>query len=182
MKMMKKLMAVALAGVMALTLLAGCGNPYALSVKEIMNYIEDENPVVLDYDAETDTEIRVTLKAAADTDAVTLAGLLNNAIIAEENQGLYETQILEQCHDALQERLATQNNEYVAASYVKVPAAESETLKKRMNPLVEGSLIGNSIPLSAVPAKDGSEGTISICIRKIGNTNYVFAVIRTPGV
>lgn len=182
MKMMKKLMAVALAGVMALTLLAGCGNPYALSVKEIMNYIEDENPVVLDYDAETDTEIRVTLKAAADTDAVTLADQLNGAITAEENQRQSETQILRQCQTALREKLAPKQGEYVAASYVKVPATESETLKKLMNPLVEGSLLNNKIPLSDASAEDGSEGTISICIRKIGNTNYVFAVIRTPGV
>ncbi len=178
MKMMKKLMAVALAGVMALTLLAGCGNPYALSVKEIMNYIEDENPVVLDYDEGT----RVTLKAAADTDAVTLAGLLNNAITAEENQRRSETDILRQCQTVLKEKLTPQDGEYVAASYVKVPATESETLKKLMNPLVEGSLLNNKIPLSDVHAKDGSEGTISICIRKIDNINYVFAVIRTPGV
>ena len=135
MKMMKKLMAVALAGVMALTLLAGCGNPYALSVKEIMNYIEDENPV------ELDEGTRVTLKAAADTDAVTLAGLLNDAITAEANQGLHERQILEQCHDALQGRLATQDDEYVAASYMKVPATESETLKKLMNSQAAFSLI-----------------------------------------
>ena len=177
MKMMKKLMAVALAGVMALTLLAGCGNPYALSVKEIMNYIEDENPV------ELDEGTSVTLKAAADTDAVTLAGLLNEAITAEENQRLHEMEILEQCHDALQGQLATHEGEYVAVSYVKVPATESETLKKLMNSEVAFSLIyNNKVQLSAASAEDGSEGTISICIRKIGNTDYVFAVIRTPGV
>ena len=180
MKMMKKLMAVALAGVMALTLLAGCGNPYALSVKEIMNYIEDENPVVLDYDAETDTEIRVTLKAAADTDAVTLAGLLNEAITAEDNQRRSETEILRQCQAALKEKLQKEG-EYVAASYVKVPATESETLKKWTNHEMAYRLIYYRVQLSDVSAKDGSEGTISICIRKIGDTNYVFAVIRTPG-
>ena len=177
MKMMKKLMAVALAGVMALTLLAGCGNPYALSVKEIMNYIEDENPV------ELDDETSVTLKAAADTDAVTLAGLLNEAITAEENQGEHEVEILEQCQAALKGQLATQDDEYVAASYVRVPATESETLKKLMNSQVAFSLIyNNKVQLSDASAEDGSEGTISICIRKIGDTNYVFAVIRTPGV
>ena len=176
MKMMKKLMAVALAGVMALTLLAGCGNPYALSVKEIMNYIEDENPV------ELDEGISVTLKAAADTDAVTLADQLNDAITAEDNQRRSETEILRQCQAALKGQLATRDDEYVAASYVKVPAMESETLKKLTNYSVATSLINNNIQLSAVPAKDGSEGTISICIRKIGNTDYVFAVIRTPGV
>lgn len=180
MKMMKKLMAVALAGVMALTLLAGCGNPYALSVKEIMNYIEDENPVVL-RDSDTNTEARVTLKAAADTDAVTLAGLLNEAITAEENQGKHEVEILEQCQAALQGQLATQDDEYVAVSYVRVPATESETLKKLTNSLVASSLIYNNIQLSDAFAEDGSEGTISICTRKIGDTNYVFAVIRTPG-
>lgn len=179
MKMMKKLMAVALAGVMALTLLAGCGNPYALSVKEIMNYIEDANPVVLDYNR---GKPRVTLKAAADTDAVTLAGLLNDAITAEDNQRRSETQILRQYQNALHEQLATQEGEYVAASYVKVPAAESETAKKWTNSQVASSLIYNNIPLSDASAEDGSEGTISICIRKIGNTDYVFAVIRTPGV
>ena len=179
MKMMKKLMAVALAGVMALTLLAGCGNPYALSVKEIMNYIEDENPVVLDYNRRKPS---VTLKAAADTDAVTLAGLLNNAITAEDNQRRSETEILRQCQDVLKDKLTPQDGEYVAASYVKVPAAESETIKKLTNYSVATSLINNKIQLSDASAEDGSEGTISICIRKIGNTDYVFAVIRTPGV
>lgn len=179
MKMMKKLMAVALAGVMALTLLAGCGNPYALSVKEIMNYIEDENPVVLDYNRRKPS---VTLKAAADTDAVTLAGLLNDAITAEDNQRRSETEILRQCQTVLEEKLPPQDGEYVAASYVKVPAAESETIKKLTNYSVATSLINNKIQLSDASAEDGSEGTISICIRKIGNTDYVFAVIRTPGV
>ena len=174
MKMMKKLMAVALAGVMALTLLAGCGNPYALSVKEIMNYIEDENPV------ELDEGTRVTLKAAADTDAVTLAGLLNEAITAEDNQRRSETEILRQCQAALKEKLQKEG-EYVAASYVKVPATESETLKKWTNHEMAYRLIYYRVQLSDVSAKDGSEGTISICIRKIGDTNYVFAVIRTPG-
>ena len=178
MKMMKKLMAVALAGVMALTLLAGCGNPYALSVKEIMNYIEDANPVVLDYNRRKPS---VTLKAAADTDAVTLAGLLNNAIIAEDNKGKSETEILRLCRDTLKEKLQKEG-EYVAASYVKVPAMESETIKKLTNYSVATSLINYNIQLSDASAEDGSEGTISICIRKIGNTDYVFAVIRTPGV
>ena len=174
MKMMKKLMAVALAGVMALTLLAGCGNPYA---KEIMNYIEDENPVVLDYNRRKPS---VTLKAAADTDAVTLAGLLNDAITAEDNQRRSETEILRQCQAALKEKLQKEG-EYVAASYVKVPATESETLKKWTNHEMAYRLIYYRVQLSDVSAKDGSEGTISICIRKIGDTNYVFAVIRTPG-
>ena len=174
MKMMKKLMAVALAGVMALTLLAGCGNPYALSVKEIMNYIEDENPV------ELDEGISVTLKAAADTDAVTLADQLNDAITAEDNQRRSETEILRQCQAALKEKLQKEG-EYVAASYVKVPATESETLKKWTNHEMAYRLIYYRVQLSDVSAKDGSEGTISICIRKIGDTNYVFAVIRTPG-
>ena len=174
MKMMKKLMAVALAGVMALTLLAGCGNPYALSVKEIMNYIEDENPV------ELDEGISVTLKAAADTDAVTLADQLNDAITAEDNQRRSETEILRQCQAALKEKLQKEG-EYVAASYVKVPATESETLKKWTNYDRAYRLIYYRVQLSDVSAKDGSEGTISICIRKIGDTNYVFAVIRTPG-
>ncbi len=174
MKMMKKLMAVALAGVMALTLLAGCGNPYALSVKEIMNYIEDENPV------ELDEGISVTLKAAADTDAVTLADQLNDAITAEANQRRSETEILRQCQAALKEKLQKEG-EYVAASYVKVPATESETLKKWTNHEMAYRLIYYRVQLSDVSAKDGSEGTISICIRKIGDTNYVFAVIRTPG-
>ena len=178
MKMMKKLMAVALAGVMALTLLAGCGNPYALSVKEIMNYIEDENPVVLDYNRR---EPRVTLKAAADTDAVTLAGLLNDVITAEDNQRRSETEILRLCQATLKGKLQPKEGEYVAASYVKVPAMESETIKKLTNYSVATSLINNNIQLSDASAEDGSEGTISICIRKIGNTDYVFAVIRTPG-
>ena len=177
MKMMKKLMAVALAGVMALTLLAGCGNPYALSVKEIMNYIEDANPVVLDYNRRKPS---VTLKAAADTDAVTLADQLNDAITAEDNQRRSETEILRQCQAALKEKLQKEG-EYVAASYVKVPATESETLKKWTNYDRAYRLIYYRVQLSDVSAKDGSEGTISICIRKIGDTNYVFAVIRTPG-
>lgn len=175
MKMMKKLMAVALAGVMALTLLAGCGNPYALSVKEIMNYIDDENPITLNQGEE------VTLKAAADTDAVTLAGLLKDAISAEENKNKEETVILNQNRAALKEKLATKEDEFVAVSYVKVPAAESETIKKLTNYGVASSVIYHSVPLTDVSAKDGSEGTISICIQKLGDANYVFAVIRTPG-
>ena len=45
MKMFKKLMAVALAGVMALTLLAGCANKIVpVSEKEILACITDSNP------------------------------------------------------------------------------------------------------------------------------------------
>ena len=80
MKMMKKLMAVALAGVMALTLLAGCGNPYALTEKELLNALTDLSPITLGSN-------KVTLKAADNTDAAAVMQALDGKDL--ENRDFY---------------------------------------------------------------------------------------------
>ena len=68
MKMFKKLMAVALAGVMALVVLTGCASN-AVSTKEIMANITDNNPVSI-------WGRSVTLKSAAEDDAVKVMQIL----------------------------------------------------------------------------------------------------------
>ena len=89
MKMFKKLMAVALAGVMALTLLAGCANKIVpVSEKEILACITDSNPV--SYPGK-DGVVKITLKGAEEADAVKALKVLQD--YKEANK---DTEILDQ--------------------------------------------------------------------------------------
>ncbi len=170
MKMMKKLMAVALAGVMALTLLAGCGNPYALTEKELLNALTDLSPITLDH--RTENGAKVTLKAADNTDAAKVMQAL-----AEKD--LEDRDFILQNAANWKTVLNIQEGECVGIAYEKVTEIKSETLNKLQNLVHARNLLHSVKPVTSVMPKDGAEATVSVKIGKIGDAEYIVMVLRT---
>ena len=165
MKMMKKLMAVALAGVMALTLLAGCGNPYALTEKELLNALTDLSPTTLGSN-------KVTLKAADNTDAAKVMQAL-----AEKD--LEDRDFILPSAANWQTVLNIQDDECVGIAYKKVTEIKSETLNKLQNLVYASDLLDSVKPVTNKMPKDGAEATVSVKIGKIGDAEYIVMVLRT---
>ncbi len=169
MKMFKKLMAVALAGVMALVVLTGCASN-AVSTKEIMANITDNNPVSI-YGR------KVTLKSAAEDDAVKVMQVLQAYKAAHKDAK--EDRDFAPCVLDIVKKLDIKENEYVGISAAKIETYQSKTLKEMQNAQIASELTD---PQTLQPGnfKDGSEGTISMKIDKIGDDTYIIAVIRVP--
>ena len=172
MKMMKKLMAVALAGVMALTLLAGCGNPYALTEKELLNALTDLSPVTLENG--TENGAKATLKAADNADAAKVMQAL--ALVGQDP----EDRNFDLLHAAnWQTVLNIQDGECVRIAYKKVTEIKSETLNKLQNLMYASDLLDSVKPVTNKMPKDGAEATVSVKIGKIGDAEYIVMVLRT---
>ena len=169
MKMFKKLMAVALAGVMALVVLTGCASN-AVSTKEIMANITDNNPVSI-------RGRSVTLKSAAEDDAVKVMQILQAYKAAHKDAE--EDQDFAPCLPDIMEKLDIKENEYVGISRVKIETYQSKTIKEMQNAQIASAL---TAPQTLQPGnfEDGAEGTISMKIDKIGDDTYIIAVIRVP--
>ena len=165
MKMMKKLMAVALAGVMALTLLAGCGNPYALTEKELLNALTDLSPITLGSN-------KVTLKAADNTDAAAVMQALDGKNL--EDRDFY----LETAAN-WKAVLNIKEDECVGIAYEKVTEIKSETLNKMQNLIYASDLLDKVKNVTNVGPRDGAEATVSVKIGKIGDAEYIVMVLRT---
>ena len=169
MKMFKKLMAVALAGVMALVVLTGCASN-AVSTKEIMANITDNNPVSI-------RGRSVTLKSAAEDDAVKVMQILQAYKAAHKDAE--EDRDFAPCLPDIMEKLDIKENEYVGISRVKIETYQSKTIKEMQNAQIASAL---TAPQTLRPGnfEDGAEGTISMKIDKIGDDTYIIAVIRAP--
>ena len=170
MKMFKKLMAVALAGVMALVVLTGCASN-AVSTKEIMANITDNNPVSI-------WGSKVTLKSAAEDDAVKAVQVLQTYKAANKDAEWGED--FAPCMPEIEEKLDIKENEYVGISAVKIETYQSKTLKEVQNAQIASELIGDLYDLQYNHVELGSEGTISMKIDKIGDDTYIVAIIRVP--
>ena len=169
MKMFKKLMAVALAGVMALVVLTGCASN-AVSTKEIMANITDNNPVSI-------RGRSVTLKSAAEDDAVKVMQILQAYKAAHKDAE--EDRDFAPCLPDIMEKLDIKEDEYVGISRVKIETYQSKTIKEMQNAQIASAL---TAPQTLRPGnfEDGAEGTISMKIDKIGDDTYIIAVIRVP--
>ena len=172
MKMFKKLMAVALASVMALVVLTGCASN-AVSTKEIMANITDRNPVSIN-------DKSVTLKSAAEDDAVKVMQVLQAYKAAHKDAK--KDEVIASCLPDIMKKLDMKENEYVGISAAKIETYQSKTVKEMQNMNIASALT-SPFALHALQNgnfKDGSEGTISMKIDKIGDDTYVIAVIRVP--
>lgn len=183
MKMFKKLMAVALAGVMALTLLAGCANKIVpVSEKEVLALITDNNPIT--YGKE-----KVTLKGADETAAVKALKVIQDykeankdAEIVSDSGYLNSTTFMGYATELQKELNVTdETKELVLLSCTKVEDYQSQSMQEMHNYELFQRLIHSGLQVNSAPKvlKSG-EGTISLKIGKIGDENYIVAVTYLP--
>ena len=176
MKMFKKLMAVALAGVMALVVLTGCASN-AVKTKEILANLNDM------------TQGMVTLEDAGEADAVKAIGVLKEFKAKEA----YKDKAVEDmigCDDvgkvkdqAVAEALAaklvaTAGSEDVIVSYAKVNDYKSATFTEAQYKLMAHQLKENGMPIDVVRGETKDTGKISMKVDTIGDDTYVIAMIR----
>lgn len=183
MKMFKKLMAVALAGVMALTLLAGCANKIVpVSEKEVLALITDNNPIT--YGKE-----KVTLKGADETAAVKALKVIQDykeankdAEIVSDSGYLNSTTFMGYATELQKELNVTdETKELVLLSCTKVEDYQSQSMQEMHNYELFQRLIHSGLQVnSAHKVLKSGEGTISLKIGKIGDENYIVAVTYLP--
>lgn len=185
MKMFKKLMAVALAGVMALTLLAGCANKIVpVSEKEILACITDSNPA--SYPGK-DGVVKITLKGAEEADAVKTLKVLQDYKEANKDteilnqHGYIDSDVFMANSSAFAEALGVtaETKEKVTIGCVKIEDYQSQYMQEVHNNQLANQLLVYARAVNYGYAKAG-EGTISLKIGKIGDENYVVAVARLP--
>ena len=183
MKMFKKLMAVALAGVMALTLLAGCANKIVpVSEKEVLALITDNNPIT--YGKE-----KVTLKGADETAAVKALKVIQDykeankdAEIVNDSGYIDHMSFMGYATELQKELNVTdETKELVLLSCIKVEDYQSQSMQEMHNYELFQRLIHSGLQVNSAPKvlKSG-EGTISLKIGKIGDENYIVAVTYLP--
>ncbi len=174
MKMFKKLMAVALAGVMALVVLTGCASN-AVSTKEILACIND---TLARYG-------NVKFVAAQNDDEAKAAMKIFQTYKAEHKEAEIE-EVVENSLAKVAEQLKARDNtkEEILVSYAKVDELTSQSLKERQNKELAMELLSeeNMKSLNGRTWKNDATGTISMQMDKIGDDTYIVAVIHVPAV
>lgn len=172
MKMFKKLMAVALAGVMALVVLTGCASN-AVSTKEILACINDTAA----------RHVNVKFVAAQNDDEAKAAMKIFQTYKAEHKEAEIEevfNNSLEKVAEQLKARANTKEN--ICVGYAKVDELTSQSLKERQNKDLAEKLLHNMKSLNYRTWKNDATGTISMQMDKIGDDTYIVAVIHVPAV
>ena len=181
MKMFKKLMAVALAGVMALVVLTGCASN-AVKTKEILANLNDMG------------QGKFTLEDAGEADAAKAIEVLKEFKAKEAYKdktvedmiGYYENHNTGEVvpkdrvvADALKAKLVvTAGSEDVVVSYAKVNDYKSATFTEAQYKLMAYQLDQNGMPIDVVLGDTKDTGKISMKVDTIGDDTYVIAVIR----
>lgn len=167
MKMLKKLMAVALAGVMALVVLTGCASK-VLDTKEIIANMNDSFH-------------GYTLEDAGDADAVKAATILKELKGKEEHKDDKIDALLNCAEDELTKALvAKQGVESVEVTYAELQDFKSTTMTEAKSKLIAMKLSNTQgIYLDDIGENEGNTGKISMTAEQIGEKTYVIAVIRT---
>ena len=182
MKFVKKLLAVVLAGTMALTLLTSCGT----SKTKIEDYIKSMPSVTLESSLTQGRDSHVTLKPVKNNDAALLASKVKDWLAVSANADKtaqdYMIDLMDDddAYNSFRETFADDYKaEYVGISFIKLPSEKFDS----QNAWIAYNLMSKErvMIISTYDAVDGSEGTVSVTTEKIGNNTYAFAVIRTPG-
>lgn len=182
MKMFKKLMAVALAGVMALAVLTGCGT--SVNEKEVIKIFNDTLKTVAAEKALAEKDVKIE-SVKADSDMKAKAQSVAK-IMATDEKTTWKEQFDAKMTE-IQKAVAGDDttNEYMVgvAPKVKYDSKLYNTLDSGIDAL---SIIVNSVTFNPVKksteyeAIDGAVSLIGFADATINGTTYTVAVIKTP--
>ena len=177
MKMFKKLMAVALAGVMALVVLTGCASN-AVKTKEILANLNDmyQDEFTLEDAGEADAAKAIeVLKAFKAKDAYKDKAV-EDMIGCDYHSGKVKDQAVAEALFA--KLVATAGSEDVTVSYAKVNDYKSATFTEYQYKLMAHQLEENGMSVDEVRGETKDTGKISMKVDTIGDDTYVIAVVR----
>lgn len=180
MKMFKKLMAVALAGVMALTVLTGCAG--TVNKKDAIAYLNDTKALA-EYDVKT---------IEAGDSALAKEALSKVKTYAENHANKYETEVtyatealrsLSYSSEAYRDVAGiikaivpdkTEDAYYLA--YAIVPELKSKEMQNQRDYMIAQELEDNIVELNGVDENLGDKAVASIASTKIGDDTFVVVV------
>lgn len=178
MKMFKKLMAVALAGVMALAVLTGCGT--SVNEKEIIKIFNDTLKTAAAGEAMKEKDVKI-YSVKADSDMKAKAQSVAEIMATDEKTTWKDQRDAKKTE--IQKAVAgddTTNGYLVGfAPKVKYDSKLYNTLDSGIDAL---SIIKNSIPFTnpEYEAIDGAVSLIGFADTTINGTTYTVAVIKIP--
>lgn len=181
MKMFKKLMAVALAGVMALAVLTGCGT--SVNEKEVIKIFNDTLKTTAALEALDKKDVKIeSVKADSDmkAKAQSVAKILETDV--KDDSTLNSQRVAKA--DEIKKAVAGDDttNQYLVgyAPKVKYDSKLYNTLDSGIDAL---TIIMNSDTFNSAPeyeAIDGAVSLIGFADATINGTTYTVAVIKTP--
>lgn len=176
MKMFKKLMAVALAGVMALTVLTGCAG--TVNKKDAIAYLNDTKALA-EYDVKTieagdsalAKEALSKVKTYADnhankyeTEVKCAANALYSLYEGDDVAGIIKAIVPDKTEDAY----------YLA--FAIVPELKSKEMQNQRDYMIAQELEDNIVELNGVDENLGDKAVASIASTKIGDDTFVVVV------
>ena len=182
MKMFKKLMAVALAGVMALAVLTGCGT--SVNEKEIIKIFNDTLKTAAAEQAMTEKDVKID-SVKADSGMKEKAQSVAKIMATDvKEDSTWKTQ-LDAKWDEIEKAVAGNDttNQYLVgfAPKVKYDSKLYKTLDSGIDAL---SIIKNSVTFNAENANyeavDGAVSLIGFADTTINGVTYTVAVIKVP--
>lgn len=182
MKMFKKLVAVALAGVMALAVLTGCGT--SVNEKEVIKIFNDTLKTVAAEQALAKKDVKIA-SVKADSDMKAKAQSVAK-IMATDEKTTWKDQFKEKCSEVQKAVVGDDTtNEYMVgiAPKVKYDSKLYNTLDSGIDAL---SIIVNSVTFNSVKENtkyeeiDGAVSLIGFADTTINGTTYTVAVIKIP--
>lgn len=182
MKMFKKLMAVALAGVMALAVLTGCGT--SVNEKEVIKIFNDTLKTVAAEQALAKKDVKIA-SVKADSDMKAKAESVAK-IMATDEKTTWKDQFKEKYSEVQKAVVGDDTtNEYMVgiAPKVKYDSKLYNTLDSGIDAL---SIIVNSVTFNSVKENtkyeeiDGAVSLIGFADTTINGTTYTVAVIKIP--
>lgn len=182
MKMFKKLMAVALAGVMALAVLTGCGT--SVNEKEVIKIFNDTLKTTAALEALDKKDVKIE-SVKADSDMKAKAQSVAK-IMATDEKTTWKDQFKEKYSEVQKAVVGDDTtNEYLVgfAPKVKYDSKLYNTLDSGIDAL---SIIVNSVTFNSVKENtkyeeiDGAVSLIGFADTTINGTTYTVAVIKIP--
>lgn len=176
MKMFKKLMAVALAGVMALTVLTGCAG--AVNKKDAIAYLNDTKALA-DYGVKTieagDSALAKEVLSKVKTYAENHANKHVTEVTYAENalHSLYEDDDVAGIIKAIVPD-KTEDAYYLA--YAIMPELKSKEMQNQRDYMIAQELEDNIVELNGVDENLGDKAVASIASTKIGDDTFVVVV------
>ena len=176
MKMFKKLMAVALAGVMALVVLTGCASN-AVKTKEILANLNDmyQDEFTLEDAGEADAAKAIEVLKALKAKEAYKDKTVEDMIGCDDVGKVKDQAVAEALFAKL---VATAGSEDVTVSYAKVNDYKSATFTEYQYKLMAHQLEENGMPVDEVRGETKDTGKISMKVDTIGDDTYVIAVVR----
>ena len=176
MKMFKKLMAVALAGVMALVVLTGCASN-AVKTKEILANLNDmyQDEFTLEDAGEADAAKAIEVLKAFKAKEAYKDKTVEDMIGCDDAGKVKDQAVAEALFAKL---VATAGSEDVVVSYAKVNDYKSATFTEYQYKLMAHQLEENGMPIDVVHGETKDTGKISMKVDTIGDDTYVIAVVR----